>query len=301
MSRLFVLTLLIAGLSGSMVMAQTVRFETNVGDFDMVLNPTGDANLQPLVDNLIAYVGLGRYHFSAINRAADGPTDDPSDDFVLQMGGFMGFVPTPELWPQTFTSVESLEPIETDSDGDGQVDFNTLTNSRGTVSLALSAGDPNSGNSSFFINLGDNAFLDSQGFVPFAEIENMNTIDRIMSLAQRDLSQEIGQPGNLAFIDVPLTEQEQIVVVQRAFVVEADDDFSFVGPIASALQLQNRDNVAASSPAASSLLSTSTSESDSLPPLGLTSTNVPEPSTLWLLGPVAAWAARRVRKHRTNV
>lgn len=298
MNRLLAVALLLTCVSGTVAVGQTVRFETNVGDFDMVLNPTGDANLQPLVDNLIAYVGLGRYHFTAINRAADGQANDPSDDFVLQMGGFLGFVPTPELWPQTFNSVESLEPVETDSNGDGQVDFNTLTNSRGTVSLALSAGDPNSGTSSFFINLGDNAFLDSQGFVPFAEIQNMNTIDRILSLSQEDLSQEVGQPGSLAFIDVPVTEEEKLVIVQRAFIVEADNDFSFVGPIATALQLQNRGGASASSGTAS-LISTSTSEGSSLPPASLSSTNIPEPSTLWLLAPVTAWAARRASKIRT--
>lgn len=280
--------------------SQTVRFETNVGDFDMVLNPTNDPNLQPLVDNLIAYVGLGRYHFTAINRAADNDNTDPSDDFVLQMGGFLGFVPTPELWPQTFQGVERLPEAVTDADGDGDVDFNTLTNSRGTVSLALAAGDVNSGTSSFFINLGNNAFLDAQGFVPFAEIENMDTIDRILALEQRDLSPAVGEPGNLAFIDVPLTEDERIVVVKRAMVVEADDDFSFVGPIATALQLQNRDNFAANSGSGSpfSTLTTSSSDSLSLPPVALESTNIPEPGAIALLAPFAIWGALRARRRR---
>jgi peptidyl-prolyl cis-trans isomerase A (cyclophilin A) len=291
MTRLFVAALLLVGTCGT-ALSQTVRFETNVGNFDMVLNPDDDPNLQPLVDNLIAYVGLGRYHFTAINRAADNNNTNPSDDFVLQLGGFMGFQPTPELWPQLFEAVDKLPEAIVDEDGDGEVDFNSITNSRGTVSLALAAGDVNSGTSSFFINLGNNSFLDSQGFVPFAEITNMSTIDTIMELDQQDLSSAVGQPGSLAFVDVPITEEQKLVIVQRAYVVEADEDFSFVGPIATLLQLQNRDNLNA----ANSLLSSSLSASDSLTELGLSSTAVPEPATAWLLAPLALWGAARLRR-----
>src|SRR5918995_108191 len=77
--------------------AQTVRFMTNVGSFDMVLNPNNDPNLQRLVGNLVAYVGRGRYHFTAVNRAVEGNAGT-ADDFVLQMGGFNAFPTTPELW-----------------------------------------------------------------------------------------------------------------------------------------------------------------------------------------------------------
>lgn len=291
MARLTVIALLLSALVVSDAQAQTVRFETNVGNFDMVLNPTNDPNLQPLVDNVIAYVGLGRYHFTAINRAADGPTASPDDDFVLQMGGFLGFPPNPDLWPQLVQPVEKLPEAIVDADGDGEVDFASGTNSRGTVSLALAAGDVNSGTSSFFINLGSNAFLDDSGFVPFAEIDNMATVDRIMTLMQRDLSNAAGSPGNLAFIDVPITDEGKIVVVKRALVVEADDDFSFVGPIASALQLENRDNLAASATSSSSSF-----EAQTLPAAALSATTVPEPSSLLLLAPVAIWGAARLRR-----
>lgn len=270
-------------LVGVVANAQTVRFTTNVGSFDMVLNPDQDANLQPLVDNLIAYVGLGRYHFSAINRASDGSSDAASDDFVLQMGSFLGFPPTPELWPDYLTSIEAFSPIVVDSDGDGEVDFTTRSNERGTVSLALSAGNPNSGTSSFFINLGDNEFLDAQGFVPFARIEDMETIDRIMALSQIDLSSALGQSGNLAFADVPLTEDGRMVVVTDVEVVEADEDFSFVGPIATALEIAQRGSSSFTAPSASSLI----------PPVqSQISAEVPEPGSL-----AAALAATLIALH----
>ena len=284
--------------------AQTMRFTTNVGSFDMVLNPTNDPNLQPLVDNIVAYIGLGRYHFSAVNRAADsGP--GTADDFVLQMGGFMGFPTVPDLWARLNTPVEALTPVTVDDDGDGQVDFGALSNTRGTVSLALQAGNPNSGTSSFFVNLGSNDFLDSQGFVPFARIDNMATIDEILLLMQTDLTDEIGQSGNLAFSDVPLTDKGRLVVVQDVEVIQADDDFSFVGPIANALQLASRGSASSSalmSSPPSSEGSMAALLADEPPPsetAAFTATAVPEPSTvaLGLLGIFASlMAARRGKK-----
>jgi cyclophilin family peptidyl-prolyl cis-trans isomerase len=230
------LVLCIAGASG----AQTLRFETNVGSFDMVLNPSNNPNLQPLVDNILTYVGLGRYHFTAINRAADGGPGT-ADDFVLQMGGFLGFPTAPDLWAGNITPIDTFAGVVTDADNDGNVDFETRSNTRGTVSLALQQDQPNSGTSSFFINLGNNSsILDDGGFVPFATIRNMGTINRILRLEQEDLSDEVGAAGNLAFIDVPLTERNRIVVVLDVDVVDADPNFSFVGPIATALELANR-------------------------------------------------------------
>src|SRR5688500_9205497 len=165
--------------------AQTLRFQTNVGSFDMVLNPTNDPNLQPLVDNLVAYVGLGRYSFSSVHRApAGGP--GTADDFVLQLGQFLAFPPDPALWTQSVPPCDRLSPLIVDATGgpnnatDGQVDFPALSNTRGTVSLALS-GNPNSGTSRFFVNLGNNAFLDRAGFVPFARVNDLTKVDRIMS------------------------------------------------------------------------------------------------------------------------
>ncbi|WP_425399749.1 peptidylprolyl isomerase [Aeoliella sp.] len=291
MSRFLLVAIVLLG-TCTVAMAQTLRFETNVGDFDMVLNPNDDPNLQPLVDNMVAYVGLGRYHFTAINRAVDRDNDNPADDFVLQMGGFLAFQPTTGMWPQLASAVERLPEAIVDENGDGNVDFDSISNTRGTVSLALAGSDVNSGTSSFFINLGNNSSLDSQGFVPFAEIQNMSTIDTIMGLDQVDLSNDFGSPGNLTFIDVPVVEEDRLVLIRRVTVVEADDEFSFVGPIATALQEQNL----GSDSSALSSLSTSSLSSDIPATSALMSTNVPEPSALWLLAPLALWGASRMRR-----
>lgn len=203
------------------VQAQTVvRFDTNVGNIDFQLNPTNDPNLQPHVENILAYVNSGRYDFSVINRAADGNPDDPSDDFVLQFGGFtLESLVLPDSFAD-FINIPSFDPVIVDQDGDGNVDFDfsAVSNTRGTVSLALSAGNPNSGTSSFFINLGDNgALLDPQGFVPFAEVVDLSTVDLILSLPQRDFA-----GGSLAGDDVPVVNGTGVVFIERAFVLEAE-------------------------------------------------------------------------------
>ena len=288
------LATVLALLTTTGVFAQTMRFNTSVGSFDMELNPNNDANLQPLVDNIVAYIGLGKYHFSAVNRAADGNAGT-ADDFVLQMGGFMGFPTIPDLWASLQTPIEKLnDGVVVDANGDGTVDFSSISNTRGTISLALQSGQPNSGTSSFFINLGDNNFLDSQGFVPFARISDMTTIDKIMQLTQRDLSGQIGQSGNLAYTDVPLTEDGRIVVVKSVQVVDAAEDFSFVGPIMNHLKLV-ADNEAAAAAAALAVQTQAAAVPIAAEAAAPAVSAVPEPSTVALgaLGLLGAFLAAR--------
>ena len=197
------------------VAAQTVRFDTNVGNFDLELNPTGNPNLQGHVDNIISYVESGRYDLTVINRAAEG--------FVMQMGGFQlnDTLDLPAAFSE-FPSVPSFDPVIVDADNDGAVDFDVsnLLNTRGTVSLALSA-NANTGTSSFFVNVGDNASLDAANlrFVPFATVTDMATIDLILGLPQASLGD-----GGLAGSDVPILEGDQLVFVERAFVLDPVDE-----------------------------------------------------------------------------
>jgi hypothetical protein len=61
-----------------------------------------------------------------------------------------------------------------------------------------------------------NTFLDDQGFVPFATIDNMETINLIMALPQVNLDPS---GNNLAAINVPVLEDNKLVIIERAFVV----------------------------------------------------------------------------------
>ncbi|MCH8840383.1 MAG: peptidylprolyl isomerase [Planctomycetes bacterium] len=265
------LTALILGLAlVPVATAQTVRFDTNVGNIDLVLNPMGLPELRAHVDNILAYVDAGRYENVVINRADTGSNpNDPEDDFVLQFGGFLTSSQVFSSFSD-FPSVESFDPVVVDFDGDGQVDFNTteLTNTRSTVTLALS-GPPNTGTNSFFVNVGDSSRLDDQGFVPFARVVDMSTVDYIMNLDQRNL---FGDPqSNPTFTDVPLLENDLQVFIERAFVLDPNPAV----PLAASSTLS----------ATPSGLGTSSSG-------GLQVLSIPEPPTLVLLvGALIALAA----------
>lgn len=287
--------------------AQTVRFQTSVGAFDMLLNPTNNDDLQPLVDNMLANIAAGVYRQSVINRADSGADGDP---FVLQLGGFVTDLFDAASVPVGgFDSVNSFDPVTVDADGDGQVDFDTtgLTNSVGTVSLALSAAGPNSGSSSFFVNLNDNSFLDSQGFVPFATVSDLTTVDRIFNGTIVDLSAQIGQSGNLAYEDVPVDANGDLIIIETASVI-SESNFSFIGPLQQALNIDDQIAAANSTvtPTSSSSIASLVSDdplagerrvelhSNGSDAFSSAATSIPEPTALLLvLGGLAAMAARR--------
>ena len=189
--------------------AQLVLFETNFVDFQVELNPTNNPDLQPLVDNFLNYVESDRYDNVIINRAVDG--------FVLQMASFEAVNSlVSETNVSDFVPITKFDPVVTDADNNGTADFDTtgLSNTFGEIALALSAGNLNSGTSSFYINLDDNAFLDSQGFIPFARIVDMDPINQIMSLDTFALD------SNLTFNNVPVVPTDSFLVITRASVPE---------------------------------------------------------------------------------
>jgi cyclophilin family peptidyl-prolyl cis-trans isomerase len=195
--------------------AQVVRFQTSLGDFDMVLNPTNNPLLVAHVDNMLQYVEGERYRGSWINRAADG--------FVLQMGGFFSHTKRPPLTIDSTRPVVAFDPVP----GEPAATISDLSNTIGTVSLALPGDgmggtDEDAGTSSFFINLTNNSFLDAD-FTVFAAIPDLTVINQIMDLMQVDRTTDPlfgAGPGNLAFTDVPLMDNGFQVFIQRAFVVQ---------------------------------------------------------------------------------
>lgn len=194
--------------------AQTVRFHTTVGSFDVLLNPTGAPQLQPYVDSFLQYVDAGAYEGVVINRADQG--------FVVQLGGFTTSATTTAEVPSSgFDEAPPLDPVIVDSDNDGNIDFDAspFSNTRGKVAFALRPSEVNVLTSSFFVNLGDNSFLDAQGFVPFASIADMTFFENVDALDRVDLSSTIGQLNNLAYTDVPVVNGNQLVLVERANVV----------------------------------------------------------------------------------
>ncbi len=139
-----------------------VRMETTLGDFDLRLFP---ADAPGHVANLLTYVTEGFYDGTLVHRVIDG--------FVIQGGGFT-------TGPTRKTATH--DPITTEAD-------NGLSNVRGTLSLALSGNDANSGTSEWFVNLADNSFLDvprdnSPPFTVFGEVSRgMAVVDAIGGVA----------------------------------------------------------------------------------------------------------------------
>ncbi|MEQ8210780.1 MAG: peptidylprolyl isomerase [Lacipirellulaceae bacterium] len=233
--------------------AQTVRFDTNVGSFNINLNPSNNPDLQDHVDNFLGYVALGRYHFSAINRDDDIDTDrDMQDDsdFALQMGGLSAFPASTAAFAQLFQSIETNPPVLVDDDL-LMSEAEGLSNSRGTVSLALSpfpntrTTNPDSGTNSFFINLIDNngdpddeddRGLDGQGFIAFAEIEDFESLRPILNLEKIDLTAQLG--NSLAFSDIPVVNENELVVIQDVTILDVPEDFSLINAIQRSLGIQ---------------------------------------------------------------
>ncbi len=280
LSATFVLALATSGLS-----AQTIRFDTNVGTFDMELNPTGNPFLQGHVDNMLAYVMAGRYDKTVINRVNEVDPRSADSNFVMQMGGFRAtFLTLPSNFNQ-FSSVPTFDALIVDQDGDGNIDFDTagLTNSRTTVSMALSAAGPNSATSSFFVNLNDIPALDPGGsigeFVPFAEIINMATVDLIQGL---DTAAIPG--GGVGSSNIPILEGDHLVFVERAFVVNTSQAM-----IESAL---------ANNTLSDELSGELNGETDESLSSALSVTSVPEPSTALLAAACLLTALGRRRFER---
>jgi peptidyl-prolyl cis-trans isomerase B (cyclophilin B) len=270
---LVVATLVSSAAMAPSAIGQVVRFQTSVGDFDMVLNPTNNARLQGHVDNMLEYVENGNYRGSWINRAAEG--------FVLQMGGFVTHTKRVPLDITNTRPVAAFAPIE----GEPAAENVGLSNTVGTVAMALSGGangtNQNSGTSSFFVNLGGNEFLDAD-FTVFAAISDMTTINNIMALMQTDLTAlpDFGAgAGNLGFSDVPLEDNGFQVLINRAFVIT---DAMAVAQARAGVQ-----SVMASS------LAGGGNGSFQAP---LSTSAVPEPATATLL--LAALAALPIRRRR---
>jgi len=293
----------------SVAAAQVVRFETTMGNFDMVLNPTKNPLLQNQVDNFLHYINENSSLGSWINRAAKG---QDGSDFVLQMGSVFSNTKRPSLTNESIRPVTTIAPVAS-----VPISKTGLSNTVGTVALALQAGNPNSGTSSFFVNLADNSFLDDQGFTVFATVSDLTTVKAIMQLPQIDRRNDplFGADPNdeATFGSVPVQSDGKQVLIKRAFVLT--DTLSAAKAVAGVSSLVDGSKAAAEAATAtlasdSSTLPLDTSSTDlsslSAPSSfsdssasGLSSGAVPEPSSILLaaLGVLGAnFCARRRRR-----
>jgi len=163
-----------------------VLLKTNQGDITLTL----DAVKAPKsVANFLQYVKSGHYDGTIFHRVID--------NFMIQGGGMTaGLKQKP-----------TGEEIENEAD-------NGLKNERGTVAMARTS-DPHSATSQFFINEGDNAFLNHSakndqgwGYAVFGKVtDGQDVVDTIRQV----------KTGNSGFHqDVPTED----VVIEKATVLE---------------------------------------------------------------------------------
>lgn len=163
-----------------------VKIHTNYG----VITLTLFADKAPItVANFLDYVKEGFYDNTIFHRVIDG--------FMIQGGGF----------EPGMDQKESKETIQNEAN-------NGLANNLGTVAMART-NEPHSATAQFFINVGDNSFLnfrsettDGWGYCVFAEVsDGMDVVDKIRAVAT----------GNSGYHqDVPVED----VIIQKAEIVE---------------------------------------------------------------------------------
>ena len=157
-----------------------VLMQTNFGDITIELNyekaPITAANFEQ-------YVRDGFYDGVIFHRVID--------DFMLQGGGF----------DVSMDQKETRANIENEAD-------NGLKNDEGTLAMARTM-DPHSASAQFFINVGDNAFLnhtgkDSQGwgYAVFGKVvEGMDVVNSIKKVATTSKSGHQDVPADPVVID----------------------------------------------------------------------------------------------------
>jgi cyclophilin family peptidyl-prolyl cis-trans isomerase len=158
-----------------------VRMATDRGNIDIDLFDTA----APLtVANFKTY--FARYTNSIVHRSISAATDGLD---VIQGGGFT-------VSGNTVSAVTTSAPVTSEFS-------TTRRNVRGTIAMALTSGNANSGTSQWFFNLDDHATLDTQRFTVFGRIigTGLDVADAINALTEFDLADFTSQT---ALTDVPL-------------------------------------------------------------------------------------------------
>ena len=174
-----------------------VRFNTVEGAFDIQLF---DSVMPNTVVNFLEYVNSDKYNGTVVHRNSDTPDSKLGNarDFVIQGGGYSLHNPEPPDTTITFSYVDTNPKIH-DEPGGGVAGPSNL---RGTIAMAKSG--PNTVTSQWFINQGDNSFLDDPnrtdgGFSAFGKVlgDGMDIVDAIGDLPlPGDFGFTIGSPFN---------------------------------------------------------------------------------------------------------
>jgi len=153
----------VLGLLGGLLVAAmpavagtTATLKSSVGDMEIEFY---DDDKPVTVSNFLKYVASGRFNGMFWQR-----WDTAGGGFVVQAGGYRI---SNENAQQHFRTVQTYGQIVNEYKVG-----RTLSNTYGTIAMARLSGGVNSATSQWFINLGDNAFLDNvdEGFTVFARV-----------------------------------------------------------------------------------------------------------------------------------
>lgn len=157
-------------------------FETTKGTIEIALN----RDAAPItVANFVDYVEAGFYDGVVFHRVIDG--------FMIQTGGLT----------KKGEHKETNDPIENEAN-------NGLKNVKGSVAMARTSA-PHSASSQFFINHGDNSFLDypgqdGWGYCVFGTvIKGMDVVDEIAAVETGTMNLEFGIMQDWPIEDVIIT------------------------------------------------------------------------------------------------
>ena len=161
-----------------------VKLVTTLGDITLSLDA---AKAPKSVANFVSYVKSGHYDGLVFHRVIK--------NFMIQGGGY----------DKEYNQKRNNAPIENEAK-------NGLKNRRGTVAMARTS-DPHSATSQFFINHGDNDFLDypgqdGWGYSVFGAVtEGLDIVDQIAAV-QTGSARPFGR-------DVPVTQ----IVIESATLI----------------------------------------------------------------------------------
>jgi peptidyl-prolyl cis-trans isomerase A (cyclophilin A)/peptidyl-prolyl cis-trans isomerase B (cyclophilin B) len=165
LSYLFVLSAAAVVPTGAIGADPQVDLRTSVGTIRLELYP---AKAPKTVENFLQYVREGHYNGTVFHRVIDG--------FMIQGGGF----------DAKFSQKKTRAPIANEAQAGIK---GGLKNDVGTIAMARTA-DPNSATAQFFINVGDNSFLnwgdprsDGNGYAVFGKVvSGLDVMNQIAKL-----------------------------------------------------------------------------------------------------------------------
>ncbi len=179
--------------------ATVIRFQTTSGNIDVRLF---DAATPLSVQNFLNYANSNRYDDTFIHRVPQQPTGGTSN-FVIQGGGF-----------KLNNSIFAAAGIATDPP---VLNEPGISNLRGTLSYAKGS-NPNSATSQWFINIGNNTFLDLPGngsFTAFGRVvgAGMTVADAINNLTTVNAATAENAAGE-DFDEVPVYDIQKVLQQQ---------------------------------------------------------------------------------------